>query len=106
MSTGPSLADLVQAGLRRTTAARRAVSARHSRGAITAEQWTAALGELYAREARWWGVLVRLTIADHSVPMVYVSAVMAVQDAAAVEAERWFHSAAEHARTRPPAQAV
>lgn len=99
MTARPTTADLVHAGLRRASEARRAATARYQRGAMTPVQWRSALAHSHAREARWWGVLARVAIQDHSVPQIYVSAVAAAQGAALTDAARWADSARDHART-------
>ncbi|GAA1391129.1 hypothetical protein GCM10009613_32990 [Pseudonocardia kongjuensis] len=99
MSTRPTTAELVHAGLRRCAAARRQVSARHDRGALTATEWAGALAALHARDARWWAVLARATVADHSVPVVYIAAVSDAEAGALHAAADWARTAREYTRT-------
>ncbi|GAA1082060.1 hypothetical protein GCM10009629_24100 [Pseudonocardia alni] len=99
MTARPTTADLVHAGLRRVSETRRAATARYQRGAISPVHWRSALAHSHAREARWWGVLARVAVRDHSVPQIYVSAVAAAQGAALTDAARWAESARDHART-------
>lgn len=105
MSDRPTTADLVHAGLRRASEKRRAATARYQRGAITPVQWRTALAHSHALEARWWGVLARVAVQDHSIPQIYVAAVAAAQGAALTEAARWADSARDHARTAAAAAA-
>lgn len=87
------------AGLRRESEARRAAFARYQRVAITPVQWRTARADSYAREARWWGVLVRVAARDHSIPTIYISAVATAQGAALTEAAHWADSAGAYTRT-------
>ena len=103
MIARPSLADLVYAGLRRTDAARSRVDARYDRGALSPVEWRTAMAAVYAREARWWSVLSRVTVADQSIPVVYITAVGKAQAAADHRAEEWARSAEEHALIIAPA---
>ncbi|MEU4374811.1 hypothetical protein [Pseudonocardia alni] len=98
MSAPPTVADLVHAGVRRTDATRVRACARYDRGALPPIEWRTAMAALYAREARWWEVLARATVADHTIPLVYIAAVGAAQAAARRHAEEWERGAAEYAR--------
>ncbi|MBO4239021.1 hypothetical protein [Pseudonocardia alni] len=98
MSARPTSAELVHAGLRRCAAARRQVSARYDRGALTATEWADFLAALHARDARWWSVLARTTIADHTIPLVYVAAVFDAEAAALRAAADWACTAREYTR--------
>lgn len=98
MTAPPTVADLVHTGVRRTDAARVRACARYDRGALAPIEWQTAVAALYAREARWWAVLSRATVADYRIPLVYISAVGAAQAAARRHAEEWERGAAEYAR--------
>ncbi|GAA1846816.1 hypothetical protein GCM10009772_25140 [Pseudonocardia alni subsp. carboxydivorans] len=104
MSARPTTAELVHAGLHRAGETRRVVTARYQRGAITPVQWRTALAHSHAREARWWGVLARVAVQDHSVPLIYIAAVAAAQGAALNDAAHWADSARDHARTTTSAR--
>lgn len=93
-----TVADLVHAGVRRTDAARVRACARYDRGALPPIEWRTAMAALYAREARWWAVLARATVADHTIPLVYIAAVGAAQSAAQHHAEEWDRGAVEYTR--------
>ncbi len=99
MSARPTTAELVHAGLRRCAAARRQVSARYDRGAVGATEWADALAALHARDARWWSVLARTTVTDHTIPLVYVAAVSDAEAGALRAAADWAHTAREYTRT-------
>lgn len=98
MIARPSMADLVYAGLSRTDRARSRVDARYDRGGLSPVEWRTAMAAVYVREARWWAVLSRVTVADHSIPVVYITAVGKARAAADRRAEEWARSAEEHAR--------
>ena len=104
MTARPSVADLVYAGVRRTDADRTRVGARYDRGALSPVAWRTAIAALYAREARWWAVLSRATVADHAIPLVYIAAVNAAHTGARHAADDWARSATEHARHTTPAR--
>ncbi len=99
MSGRPTTADMVYAGLRRGAAARNAVSVRHGRGALTSVEWATTLAALYSRDARWWHILARATVTDHTIPMVYVMAASDAEGAALRAAADWAQSARNYART-------
>lgn len=99
MTARPTTAELVHAGLRRCAAARRQVSARYERGAVTAAEWAKALAALHARDARWWSVLARSAVADHAIPLVYVAAVSDAGAGALRAAADWAHTAREYTGT-------
>lgn len=99
MTARPTTAELVHAGLRRCAAARRQVTARYDRAALTATEWADALAALHARDARWWAVLARTTVADHAIPLVYVAAVSDAEASARRSAADWSHTARDYTRT-------
>ncbi|MEU9820896.1 hypothetical protein ACIGG9_10795 [Pseudonocardia alni] len=99
MTARLTTAELVYAGLRRCAAARRQVSVRYDRGAVTAVEWAESLAALHARDARWWAVLARTAVADHAIPLVYVAAVSDAEAAALRSAAGWASTAREYART-------
>ena len=95
--TGPSVADLVDAGLRRTYADMVRARAQHDAGRLTTAEWTATTARLYTRRARWWAVLDRATLADRCVHTVYMRAVLAATCDAERDARYWNGQAAAHA---------
>ncbi|KAA1024771.1 hypothetical protein FVA95_17395 [Pseudonocardia sp. EV170527-09] len=97
MTARPTTAELVHAGLRRCAAARRQVTARYDRGALTATEWADALASLHAR---WWAVLARTAVADHAIPLVYIAAVSDAEASARRSAADWACTAAAAAATR------
>lgn len=99
MTTRPTSAELVHAGLRRCAAARRRVSARYERGVVTAAEWADTLAALHARDARWWSVLARTAVADHTIPLIYIAAVSDAEAAALRAADDWACTAREYTRT-------
>ncbi|ALE78645.1 hypothetical protein WY02_09580 [Pseudonocardia sp. AL041005-10] len=99
MTARLTTAELVHAGLGRCAAARRQASARYERGAVTAAEWVDALAALHARDARWWAVLARSAVADHTIPLVYVAAVSDAEAAALRSAADWAHTAREYTGT-------
>lgn len=99
MSARPTSAELVHAGLRRCTVARRQVSARYERGVVTAAEWADALATLHARDARWWSVPARTAVTDHTIPLVYIAAVSDAEAAALRSAAGWARTAREYTHT-------
>ncbi|MEU6701561.1 hypothetical protein [Pseudonocardia sp. NPDC046786] len=99
MTARPTTAELVHAGLRRCAAARRQASSRYERGAVTAAEWADALAALHARDARWWSVLARSAVADHTIPLVYVAAVSDAEAGALRSAADWARTAREYTGT-------
>ncbi|WP_308818412.1 hypothetical protein [Pseudonocardia alni] len=99
MSASPTTAELVHDGLRRCASARRRVSARYERGAVTAAEWADALAALHARDARWWSVLARSAVADHTIPVIYIAAVSDAEAGALRAAADWARTAREYTGT-------
>ena len=89
MTARPTVADLVYTGLRRIDAARDRLHSCRDRDQVDEAGYRRALAALYTREARWWAVLSRATIGDHSVPLVYITAVSMAHSAARQEAHYW-----------------
>ncbi len=91
---------LVEAGLRRADDAILSTPVpAYGAGPLVFAARARRLAELHTRRARWWTVLRRVTIADHPVPTVYLSAVIT----AAVEAEeqaRFWSDAADDWQAR------
>ena len=92
----------IESGTLQVDADRTRVSDRYQRGALSPARWRRAIGDLYTREARWWAVLGRATVADHAIPLVYIAAVNAAQACARREATTWAHRVAESPRHTNP----
>jgi hypothetical protein len=105
-----SVPAMVNAGLARSAARRRAVAEPLPGDAlghaIRAEQ----LAEIYAREARWWAVLERhLYSSASTVPLVYGDAVIIARLALRDDARFWTETAADwraRAEHRPTSDAA
>lgn len=105
-------ARLVTAGLDRTTEAIRRVADERPQDPRGQAARADRLSVLHARCARWWGVLERVAVADHDLPMGYVRAVVHASGAAESDARFWRDSAkdwtarAEHRPTSDAAGAL
>jgi len=89
---------LVHAGLRRLDSARDRLQARYDRGQLSGVEYRHAHAALFVREARWWAVLARDSVADHALPVVYITAVTTAECAAVRWAQHWAQAADDHAR--------
>ncbi|SFN15359.1 DNA segregation ATPase FtsK/SpoIIIE, S-DNA-T family [Pseudonocardia ammonioxydans] len=89
-----SVPNLVEAGLRRTSAAMRHAGARYDRGQITLDHHWQMLAALHTRRVRWWTVLERHVLDDHTTPIVLYRAVLDARDNADRDARYWTQQAA------------
>lgn len=105
-----SVPALVAAGLARSGALRRAVATPAPSDALGHAVRAERLAEIYAREARWWGVLERHLYSPAStVPLVYGDAVIIARLALRDDARFWAETGADwraRAEQRPTSDAA
>lgn len=92
-TAGPPVPDLVDAGLRRVFEAMERARAQRDRGRLTDVEWTVTMALLYTRRARWWAILDRATLLDHTIHSIYYRAVLAAWCNAETTAEQWTNRA-------------
>ncbi|MEQ3550917.1 hypothetical protein WIS52_10570 [Pseudonocardia nematodicida] len=86
---------LVQAGLGRVSKAILDIGPARAGDAAGHAARAHRLAELYARRARWWGVLERDTVRRHDTPAVFIEAVVVARCAAEREVRFWADTAAD-----------